>query len=174
MDIPEAVQGMEKTAWRPLTIPDDGQLDSSKFGGRPWMAQDEPWPLCGYCGHPLQFIAQINLCAVPEEVRDTFGDGLLQLFYCTNSDPLCEVEREGWEPFSEGALVRVVDPVGPSAAVVMPEFEESFPSRLVVDWIRSADYPAWCELYDLLSLPDSVGEILEARGFPHRGDKLGG
>lgn len=175
MDIPDSLRAFKRTACQPQTADGDGPPTASKFGGTPWLAPDEDWPKCGACGNPLQFFVQLNLDDLPV----SYGSGLLQFFYCTHgesADAICEVEREGWKPFSPGSVVRIVQPVGPPRTVGILRFDRPFPPRLITGWTAVDDYPEWEEAESShgIVLPDDVWDELYEAGFPLTGDKLGG
>jgi hypothetical protein len=174
MEIPDSLRAFKRTAYKPQTSDGDGPPTASKFGGTPWLAPGEDWPECEVCGSPLQLFVQLNLDDLPGQ----YGSGLLQFFYCTyaDGDSICEVEREGWDAFSPGSLVRIVQPVGQSGAVQIPRFDPPFPPRRITGWTALDDYPNWEEgEFDLgIVLSLDVWDELIADGFPQSGDKLGG
>ena len=174
MNIPDSLRAFKRTAYQPQTADSDGPSTASKFGGTPWLAPDEDWPKCEACGYPLQFFMQLNLDDLPV----SYGSGLLQFFYCTaaEGDTICEVEREGWKPFSPGSLVRIVQPVDPSHTVVIPRFDWPFPPRLITGWTALDDYPDSEEgefSHGIVLSTDEWDELI-AEEFPQLGDKLGG
>jgi hypothetical protein len=58
---------------------------------------------------------QLDLTALPPELGQQFGPGLLQLFYCTRDD--CD-GLGGWEPFADDlSRVRVVQGLDTSVAI---------------------------------------------------------
>lgn len=123
-----------RIAWRPSTVDGDGSRTASKFAGLPWLAPGEAWPVCGECESPMPLFLQLDLSMVPAQARETYGDGLLQLFYCTSCDG-------GWEPFSSVSLVRLVAPAlfaGPpgDASVV-----GALSSKLILGWAPIQDHP---------------------------------
>jgi uncharacterized protein YwqG len=131
---------IRRTAWKPVTKLGDGPAKSHKFSGVPWLAADEDWPLCPNCKQPMQLFVQVNLADLPEELGRQFGVGLLQLFYCTNFDDQCDVELQGWDPFSKVHLARVVQPTGAERTdVTMPPGH--FPAKSIVGWEPIDDYP---------------------------------
>src|SRR5262249_38323999 len=77
-----------------------------------WLAPDEPWPSCGNCGQPMPLLLQLNLRDLPTTVGHRFGTGMVQVFFCWNTRPHCEVEAEAWRPQSiVSKLVRLVEPI---------------------------------------------------------------
>ena len=181
MDIPPPLRSFKRQAWLPLTSESDGDLVASKFSGRPWLSQTENWPECPNCGKPMQLFVQLNLEELPVALDQQFGRGLLQFFYCTNNDPLCEVDMAAWEPFSQSTLVRIIEPLSPKETVVVPsELEDYFPARLITGWQVSEDYPSWDESQELGVKLGPVEEVREwerltdEAGVPLAGDKLAG
>jgi uncharacterized protein YwqG len=138
-----------RPAWRPVVEEADAAPAASKFGGLPWLRAGEDWPSCTTCGEPLQFFLQIDLDKLPAEVEGRFGSGLLQLFYCVNGD----CSANGWEAFSSGKLVRMIDPAEePEADRVSPEPpREPFPLRAITGWRKVTDHPHPPE-HDLLGV----------------------
>lgn len=63
-----------------------------------------------------------------------FGQGLIQLFYCTNEDPLCEVDCEAFFPFARSVIVRLIQKKGPPPVVVVPVIKNVFPPKVITGW----------------------------------------
>ncbi|RUR87009.1 DUF1963 domain-containing protein [Chlorogloeopsis fritschii PCC 9212] len=80
----QKLSGVKRSAFKPITQPGDGDLTASKFAGKPWLNAGEKWPLCPNSNQPMQFFLQINLDELPQNAKNIFGTGILQLFYCTN------------------------------------------------------------------------------------------
>jgi uncharacterized protein YwqG len=148
---------LKRKAWKPITVPGDTNLTASKFAGKPWLSAGETYPTCPHCQNPMQFFLQLNLSELPEDTHGKFGDGLLQLFYCTDDEISCDI-NDGWEPFSNIKLVRIIDPVDTPASVEMPKFqrrsasaliEGNFLPRQIVGWQEMDDYPDWTEAHEL-------------------------
>src|SRR5262249_51977220 len=132
--IPTALRPFKRQAWKPVVIDQDGSYFASKFSGTPYLKQNEEYPRCQNCREPLQLFIQINLNEVPQAVAKEFGEGLLQLFYCTNAEPQCEVECEAFFPFAKSVLVRIIQPedTGFNAGTLPPA--NSFPPKLITGW----------------------------------------
>ena len=131
-------QANSRPSWKPITEDRDGTILDSKFSGRPWLADGELWPACPGCRRSMQLFLQLNLSQLPAELNGRFGTGWLQLFYCVTED--CEAMMDNWEPFSQGKLVRVVQPLhGEGENVAAPE--EHFTPRTIVSWERHDDFP---------------------------------
>ncbi|GAK56977.1 hypothetical protein U27_03941 [Candidatus Vecturithrix granuli] len=173
--LPRVIRPFQRTAWIPLIKEGDNSVLSSKFGGTPWLAQDEQWPRCQHCGQPMPLFLQLNLNRLPEPVNETFGAGLLQLFYCTNTEPHCESECEAFFPFTQGKLVRVVEHDGCERSGEFPKNLQNFEPKWIVDWRGVSDYPGWEEGYASgIELSDAEWEQLTEAGFPRSGAKLAG
>ncbi|QDT14522.1 DUF1963 domain-containing protein [Alienimonas californiensis] len=124
----------ERPAWRPTVEEGDGAPTDSKFAGLPLLAEGEAWPACGGCGQPLELFLQLDLDALPDELGDRYGSGLVQLFYCTGD---CD---GGWEPFnSEGVSLCRVLPAGAGAPAA--ENPGTFPPQRIVGWEPLVDRP---------------------------------
>jgi uncharacterized protein YwqG len=141
MDINEVLRQLEpwrekwqRPAWRPLTVSNDSAETASKFAGTPWLAKNETWPTCQQCHKPMPLFLQLNLERLPASLTDTFGTGLLQLFYCLECDG-------GWEPFSDVSLVRIVHPHGPAADDLPQGVVATFPPQTIIGWEEFIDYP---------------------------------
>jgi uncharacterized protein YwqG len=180
----------KRPAWKPIVTKGDGELTSSKFSGIPWLGADESWPICSSCQNPLQLFVQLDLGDLPPELKNRFGKGLLQLFYCTHD---CAAEK--WAPFSQGKLVRVVKPTKRVKTPDVPIKKGYFPGKRISGWTAIDDYPGTQE-HDELGLRidfdfsknvarvecQSLGlvfenqsmSIPEAISIAKNGDKLGG
>lgn len=79
----------------------------------------------------MDLIVQLNIAQLPEELGGRFGDGLLQLFYCTN-EPECRART--YRPFSEGKLVRVVQTSDRELASDIEIPPGQFPARIITGW----------------------------------------
>jgi uncharacterized protein YwqG len=144
---------------------DDGAASGSRFSGIPWLAPGETWPPCAHCGKPMQLFLQLEQRTLPKDVRDHVGEGLIQLFYCTSTDPHCESECEAWAPFAKSVLARRVSPIGRPEKVRAPK--GSFPAKRIVAWRRIAEtktspkendklwgYPFWIQGEEYPACPD--------------------
>lgn len=162
-----------RTAYKPIVEPGDGTPTDSKFSGTPWLAEHEKWPTCPNCDNSMQLFVQLNLATLPEEHREKHGTGLLQMFYCTNEDPMCECDCEAYAPFSKSVVTRIVQPNGAGAAVPPDGRPEApFPAKRIVGWNPMEDYPNGEEL-------DAIGGRLSDEEesdyeWPKQEDKLGG
>ncbi|MGD1942918.1 MAG: pentapeptide repeat-containing protein, partial [Leptolyngbyaceae cyanobacterium] len=147
------VARFQKLAWKPIVERRDGERTASKFGGHPWIGEDEEWPRCPRCAEPMQAFLQLNLGQLPQELEGCFGNGLLQLFYCI-SEAECEQYLWGWEAFSKCQLLRVIQPNGIVATENILEIqgnssigmlERVFQPQTIVSWQQMEDYPNWID-----------------------------
>ncbi|REJ74012.1 MAG: hypothetical protein DWQ36_09005 [Acidobacteria bacterium] len=194
--VPKSVQLHRRPHWRPVTRgfesataqlaaagASGGPLPLSRFGGRPLVGYGglhPEWrrPSCGHCGQLMALFLQLDERELPEAAPRSFGDGVLQLFYCVSEEPLCEAEAEAFVAFGDATLVRVVPPDAVARLQVGPQPVESvgpnLPSRLITGWVSGEDFPSHAELKRLgLKRSDAVMRALD-RLFPASVDKLGG
>lgn len=174
--IPPQLAPFKRPAWVPVVEEGDGAITDSKFAGTPWLGASEEWPVCPNCGNPIRFILQLDLAQLPEAVAGEYGSGLLQMFYCTNEEPMCDIDCEGWEPFAESVVVRLVEPEGGATRQAAAELEDPFPAKRIAGWREVEDYPGWQEGARLgveLDEEDWI-EVSNEPGFPRTGDKLAG
>ena len=174
-DIPVKLLPYKRAAWKPIVEDGDGWSLASKFSGVPYLKAGEEHPRCKNCRESLQLFVQLNLDELPEPARSEFGDGLLQMFYCTSEEPLCEDECDAYFPFSESVLVRIVQPdAAQTASPGVAPTKEFFPPKLIVGWQESEDYPNPEEAESLgIELSEDEQEPLY-EAFPQTGDKLAG
>jgi uncharacterized protein YwqG len=146
----------KRRAWKPIVRLGSDTYYSSKFGGIP-MLPDPSWPTCGSCGNPMRFFFQINSQDLPQPENCSFGDGMLQLFYC--SSDRCDNNISGHPaglPFSPRQLVRVIAPDRINYRVTPPEMVDPFrydwgtnnrffSLSLIVGWEEIDDYPNFVE-----------------------------
>lgn len=168
---------LKRKAWKPIVREGDGALTASKFAGKPWLSEGEQWPACCNCGQPMQLCVQLNLQELPNSLNSKFGNGILQLFYCTNYETSCDELCKGWEPFVETCkLIRIVQLDNTQVKVELPDLKDLFPAKLIVDWQEVDDYPNEEELeiheviLDWSEIDLLYDEILLLIG----GDKLAG
>lgn len=136
----------QRPAWKPIVQEGDGEVTASKFSGMPWLAEDEAYPCCQSCQGAMPLFLQLNLADLPAELTGRFGKGLLQLFYCTSDD----CDGDGWEPFSDNKLVRLVQPSDRAQSLSTANYP-SFPAKTIVGWTTLNDYPSPAE-HDELGL----------------------
>lgn len=165
----------KKTAYIPITESNKASFsDKSKLGGLPYLRDENDWPVCPNCKKNMQLFVQLNLNELPTQK----GDGLAQLFYCTNSEPLCESDMEAFFPFSRSVECRIIETESDSAQIE-PRIDELFEEKQITGWTPKDDYPHFEEYEHLgieLELEDDVYELMEERdiGLPIGQDKLFG
>jgi hypothetical protein len=168
-------------AFLPELAEGDGGLTDSKFGGRPALLADESWPRCPNCGQAMQLGLQLDLARLPAGAPGAEGAGLIQVFLCTNTEPICELETEAHRPgVGRSKLVRLIA----SGTLVPPTEDPKFPGefgtlppRRIAAFKRIEDYPAREEagigdgpvLEDNRATPGAYDALM-----PFEGDKLGG
>ncbi|AHM61447.1 hypothetical protein D770_15965 [Flammeovirgaceae bacterium 311] len=169
----------KRTTWMPFVEEDvDDEALATKIGGTAYLAPGENYPQCSNCQQPLTLFLQLNPSTLPDDCDlDLEPDKLVQLFYCTNQHPHCEIECQAWQPFAKSQLARTV--VIPSTEVTLPakNIPGQFPVRLVTDWIGNEDYPDWHEMQlGEAGLSEQEVEELEnnENTVPKAADKLGG
>lgn len=133
---------LKRTAWKPITVKGDSDLAVSKFAGKPWINPGDSYPMCEECETPLRFFLQLNLSQLPASLDRQFGDGLLQLFYCTNRESDCD----GCDIF----LIKNIQPAETPLQYELPEvkldsrsalIEGEFPPKQIISWQAMDDYP---------------------------------
>lgn len=175
MPVPQEIEVFKKSAWKPVVVEGDGSRLDSKFAGTPFIKMGEDYPLCGNCGKPLQLFLQLDLGKLPSAVGDEFGRGLVQLFYCTSEEPLCEVDCEAFFPFAKSVLTRIIEPENLKSANENASYSGAFPPKLITGWKQTDDYPNWEESRSLgIELADEdLDDFLDSE-FPVGGDKFAG
>lgn len=172
----EKIEKFKKAAYIPLTIESKSEHNSkSKMGGLPYLRSSEDWPICPNCKNNMQLFLQLNLQELPERKEN----GITQVFYCTNSEPLCEVDLEAFLPFAESVVCRRITENGPSIEL-KPKLKEVFSENLITGWDKQDDYPHF-EEWERLGIEfdpydDEVFELMDIReqGLAIAGDKLFG
>ena len=171
--LPREAQQLIRTSYVPTTEP--GNIGrSSGFGGRPHLPQGAEHPQCPNCGRAIPLITQLAIAELPEDVRP-IGNGLLQLFYCNQERDEggmpCDVELDGWAPFSKAHAVRIVtDDEGETSVVGV-----AHPGRRVVSWSPSVESPSGEELRSLgIEISDEQWDGLGEADIPRSGEKVGG
>lgn len=176
MTIPAEIEPFKRKTWKPVVAGGDGSRLDSKFAGEPFLQEDENYPLCPNCEKPLQLFLQLDLDKLPPAVGDEFGHGLLQFFYCTSDEPLCEVDCEAFFPFSKSVLVRIIEPENLLRPNDRSIFGGAFPPKIITGWEELDDYPNWEEGEELvgIDLNEEEWDELNEAGYPRGGDKLSG
>ncbi len=163
---------LRRACYIPTTGP-AGDGARSHFGGRPWLHAGSQAPACS-CGQPMPLFLQLELAGLPAQHGESWGSGLLQLFYCTNKKPPCELKHRAWQAFSAAMAVRVLDGADPGgiSALACPG---ELPCRAIIGWQEGQDFPNSEERSQLgVELSGSAREDWEVKPFPRQGHKLGG
>ena len=170
-DVLGKLETVKRRAYVPITESGDSHLSGSKISGHPQVNEQYPWPVCPNCGGRMQLFWQQDLADDKLSHSYPVTSGLLQIFYCVSSDPLCEDDCESYAPFSTATKFRVV----PVSNGQTEELSEGyFPARRIVGWNAVDDYPNWEELNAAgISLSDAESEMLFDK-YPLAGEKVGG
>ena len=174
-DAMTVLQEFKRTAYIPETVESQPAFSAeSKIGGLPYLRDENDWPICPNCKRHMQLFLQLDLTKLPER-KD---NGLLQLFYCTSYEPMCEIDMQAFFAFSKSVESRIIEADGESA-IVQPNIQQVFDEKKIVDWTAKDDYPHFEEYDELgieLELDDDVFELMEERneGHPVERDKLFG
>lgn len=174
----EALEQFRRDCWIPQVKKGEGEVASSRFGGRPALRPRESWPKCGLCRKQMPLFVQIDLAAAPRPAStpDSLQSGLLQLFYCNNEN--CDPVDCG--AFPKNAVARILPSRGLStlsAASGGPEL----PAKRVTKWVALADFPNYSEAISLgiKASEDALDEYYakesdRGNAIPLRYDKLFG
>lgn len=166
-----------RKAWLPKTKKGDCAITGSKFSGLAYIPLGEEWPRCGNCHKPMQLFLQLRADDVPDDAREVLHSGTLQLFYCTSSNPQCEVDCEAFFPFSKAHMARIVED-GPHEDISESPVSDAFPARSIVGWSSIVDVPNWEELehrgIGFEDDEDDEADVLADSNLPRDGEKLGG
>jgi uncharacterized protein YwqG len=171
----DTLNKFKRTAYIPNTESQKSTFsDKSKFGGFPYLRHKNDWPVCPNCKKNMQLFIQLNLKELPEKKEN----GLVQLFYCTTNEPLCESEMEAFFPFSKSVECRIIE-TDYESTQIEPNIDQLFEEKLITGWTARDDYPHFEEYHQLgieLDLEDNVYELMEEReiGLPIEQDKLFG
>ncbi len=92
-------------------VADDIALTDSKFGGTPYVAENDSYPMTAE-GNPLMLLAQINFAQVHEQVQDSVSEplpknGLLQIFI-NSRDDLFGLDFDNPYPNNDNYQVRFI------------------------------------------------------------------
>jgi uncharacterized protein YjbI with pentapeptide repeats/uncharacterized protein YwqG len=180
------MEGLARKVWKPILRDGDSSSTDSKYGGRPWLSEDEDWPICDGCGQPMPFILQLNMDNLPTEVQTSSNKELLQIFCCapTLNDDDTNDDENYWErhayfvdPYSPDKLVRIVRPDGKENDCQLPQFKEERSSvKTIIGWeVLPEDYPIEQELLEMgIEMSEEESLILDENGMPRYRDKLAG
>lgn len=164
----------KRSAWMPQTVENSASCDSSKFSGIPILLASEDWPVCQNCKQSMQLFLQLNANDLPPQAGKPFGDGYLQVFYCTNWEKECEMECDAFLPFAKSTLVRVLDAdITPKRSIKRSPVKNQFPEKEIIGWTVKEDYPDREELETVgYTLTDEQVDLLRERYYPLPQDKL--
>jgi hypothetical protein len=179
-DLLKKIAVYKRNTWMPVIEDEAQDLLASKIGGKAYIPEGESFPSCPNCKEEMTLFLQLNPKDLPEQNDLALEKGkLIQLFYCTNQDPHCEVECEAYFPFSKSVLARTLPlPSSPPADLfAQPAAKRQFKEKLITDWVPYDDYPDWHEMQlGDARLSENEVEMLEnsESGIPKAADKLGG
>ncbi len=136
-------------AYRPLTQAATSLDGVSRFGGAPLLGPTDNWPSCGRCARQLNLLLQLDLAALPTS-EAPFNSGVLQVFYCTQTDFDTGQFCDDFEAFSPCHHLRVIanSQLSPHAEAIP---DHIFPAADIVGWEKFADHPSGVE-HDRLGL----------------------
>jgi len=190
---PEPPEALEREAWiarwsrrpfTPRTREGDGPVVASKFCGAALLHPGEAWPVCPGCERPMRLFVQLDLATLPPELPHPHREGMVQLFYCTSTDPTCEVDHEAWQPFGKSTLARWLSPAEIQAATAPKRRQakgskappataapDDEPAAVIVGWDQGPpELPGFEEEVPPLPEDEEIDDALR----PRPGDKLGG
>ena len=173
-EIKHKLATLSRPGWRPRVGPAVPGA-RSKFGGSPLLKADESWPCCGHCHQPMQLFVQLDSQDLPVDARTGFGDGVLQVFYCTNGEEDCEVLGHAHLPFSDASLVRMIPRQQADGFDALPVgIPDAFVEQALTGWQCMVDFPDRQETVAINEyVPDGMVALLQAhRPAPHAGDKF--
>lgn len=141
----QELEKFKRIAFVPNVISSErAHSDHSKYGGLPYLRNQNDWPTCVNCGKHLTLFLQLNLRQFP--VRQE--EGLIQLFYCTNEERDCANQLNAFQPFSQAVVCRRIN-VNLASAIVDSTSSEVFEEKLIVSWSPRDDFPHWEERHVL-------------------------
>ena len=166
-DLPAELQHLpRRPAWLPETIDRAGEPRGSRIGGHAFIPAGEDHPACGVCGKPLHLVVQLNSAELPTAVSAWTGPGIFQMFYCLSE---CELEADGWAPYSRVHCARRVDLDAPGQLTTTGP---SVPAKAIVAWRELDDLPHQEEWPT--AMVDELETACELAERPLAGDKLAG
>lgn len=158
------LESFKRTAYIPETKEQKPEFNKkSKFGGLPYLRNENDWPTCPNCKKKFKLFLQLDLEKIPERK----SEGILQLFYCFNEKPYCEDDLQSYLPFSKGVVCRIIDHSEAPVSVAYTE-DDYLKENEVLSWEAIDDYPHF-EEYDELGIyeklnskyADEIFEILD-------------
>ncbi len=152
-------------------VADDIALTDSKFGGVPYVAENDNYPLTAE-GQPLMLLAQINFAQVHEQVQDNVSkplpkNGLLQIFI-NSCDELYGLDFDNPYPNNDSYQVRFITDfsakplanVAELAKQAIGDIEEFYPP--LIDEFKitfSKEYGSATQSYEILEYMRALEEI---------------
>ena len=121
-----------RLAWVPIVS--ETQDSTSWFGGTPAQSASSDWPICSECEQPMLFFLQLDLSTLPEGFNAVQRTGVVQLFYCSTDDGMCNT----WEPFSGTHHIRLFSN---GVELTRPDSIQGFGRKSIVGWNESKDIP---------------------------------
>jgi len=142
----EALDQFRRDCWIPQVKPGEGDVASSRFGGRPALRPGEKWPTCGACREKMQLFVQIDLAAAPrpDSTPEALRSGLLQLLYCCNEN--CDAVGDNF--FALKALARII-PACDIGSLHVGDDGQVFPAKQISKWVAAPDFPNYDEAISL-------------------------
>ncbi|MFN8672410.1 MAG: DUF1963 domain-containing protein [Candidatus Sericytochromatia bacterium] len=140
--------GYAKIFYIPITKIGKGNSIDSKFGGNPYLMENELYPLCKYCNKPFTFFFQINFEKLNKDLKASIGleEGMIQLFYCTD-------ECFDNDNYLTSQLARYIDKkdIFNNDNINIPLGTNIFTEKVICEWENSGyEYPyEWEGLGDI-------------------------
>lgn len=162
--------GYQRKVWIPITQDKKGKLTDSKFCGTAFLLENETFPLCKECKEPMQLLLQVNLETLPIEYLsnfpENFGEGYIQLFYCTNEETDCGSkcllnamgEEEGYH------LIRFIQKgrVNEKNISTISKSNLQFSEKVIIGWKEEGfEYPSTLENINFKSLGIEMNDEIE-------------
>lgn len=156
------LENHKKTAYLPVVENNPKSFSAhSKYGGYPYLRNENDWPICENCKLHMSLFLQLNLSELPIK-KD---EGLLQLFYCTNQEQDCESKLEAFFHFSKATVCRKIN-IENNSTEIEPNNITIFKEKRIVDWQPKDDYPHFEDyaIHDLLiNLDEDIYDLLDER-----------
>lgn len=172
-ELKHTLETLMRTAWQPQSGPAVPGA-RSKFGGQPLLITGEERPCCGHCHQPMQLFLQLDSSDLPRAAGQPFGDGVLQVFYCTNTEEDCEILAEAHLPFSDATLCRVIPREQADGFEALPGLHtHTFAERSLTGWAPLEDYPDRADASPIQAAPrHALSPWPTHTAPPHAGDKF--
>jgi hypothetical protein len=111
----------------------------SHYFGQPWMPTEMPWPVYGEYETPMQFVLQLDLSSVPEEIKEKCGsEGILLFFHTDGSKTVYPAEDFDNRRMSHVCVISTSMPGG--ARPTPTELREQKP-LYIGEWREVSEYP---------------------------------